>query len=226
MNNKQNVMIKGTKEGLTLHLNDQCSFDVLKKELDEKLSTHYRENEGSPLITVNIQTGNRYLPEEKQEELKEIVRQKRNLIVNDVTSNVITRSDAQKLIDEKNIDTIAGIVRSGQIVEVPGDVLIVGDVNPGGRVLAGGNIYILGVLKGIAHAGYYGNTESVIVAAKMTPSQLRIADCLNRAPDYLDKEDVHDMECAYIDESDQIVVDRLQVLKHLRPNITSFKGGR
>jgi septum site-determining protein MinC len=226
MNNKQNVMIKGTKEGLTLHLNDQCSFDVLKKELDEKLSTHYRENEGSPLITVNIQTGNRYLPEEKQEELKEIVRQKRNLIVNDVTSNVITRSDAQKLIDEKNIDTIAGIVRSGQIVEVPGDVLIVGDVNPGGRVLAGGNIYILGVLKGIAHAGYYGNTESVIVAAKMIPSQLRIADCLNRAPDYLDKEDVHDMECAYIDESDQIVVDRLQVLKHLRPNITSFKGGR
>ncbi len=226
MNNKQNVMIKGTKEGLTLHLNDQCSFDVLKKELDEKLSTHYRENEGSPLITVNIQTGNRYLPEEKQEELKEIVRKKRNLIVNDVTSNVITKSDAQKLMDEKNIDTIAGIVRSGQIVEVPGDVLIVGDVNPGGRILAGGNIYILGVLKGIAHAGYYGNTESVIVAAKMIPSQLRIAECLNRAPDYLDKEDVHDMECAYIDESDQIVVDRLQVLKHLRPNITSFKGGR
>ncbi|MFD2681435.1 septum site-determining protein MinC [Bacillus seohaeanensis] len=226
MNNKQNVMIKGTKEGLTLHLNDQCSFDVLKKELDEKLSTHYRENEESPLITVNIQTGNRYLPEEKQEELKDIVRQKRNLIVNDVTSNVITKSDAQKLIDEKNIDTIAGIIRSGQIVEVPGDVLIVGDVNPGGRVLAGGNIYILGVLKGIAHAGYYGNTKSVIVAAKMIPSQLRIAECLNRAPDYLGKEDVHDMECAYIDESDQIVVDRLQVLKHLRPNITSFKGGR
>jgi septum site-determining protein MinC len=226
MKNKQNVMIKGTKEGLTLHLNDQCSFDVLKKELDEKLLTHYRENEGSPLITVNIQTGNRYLSEEKQEELKEIVRQKRNLIVNDVTSNVITKSDAQKLIDEKNIDTIAGIVRSGQIVEVPGDVLIVGDVNPGGKVLAGGNIYILGVLKGIAHAGYYGNTESVIVAAKMIPSQLRIAECLNRAPDYLDKEDVHNMECAYIDESNQIVVDRLQVLKHLRPNITSFKGGR
>ncbi|MCA1063564.1 septum site-determining protein MinC [Rossellomorea sp. AcN35-11] len=225
MNKKPNVMIKGTKEGLTLHLNDQCSYQELKKELDEKLSAHYRETEGTPLLTVNIQTGNRYLLDDQVEELKDIVRQKRNLVVNEVWSNVITKSDADKLIDERNIETLTGVIRSGQVVEVPGDILIVGDVNPGGKVLAGGNIYILGSLKGIAHAGHNGNLDSVIVASKMVPSQLRIGGALNRAPDRVEEEDDHDMECAYIDDRGQIVVDRLQVLKHLRPNITSFKGG-
>ncbi|PFA64558.1 septum site-determining protein MinC [Bacillus sp. AFS015802] len=225
MNKKPNVMIKGTKEGLTLHLNDQCSFHELKKELDDKLSAHYRETEGTPLLTVNIQTGNRYLAEDQVEELKDIVRQKRNLVVNEVWSNVITKNDAEKLIDERNIETLTGVIRSGQVVEVPGDILVVGDVNPGGKILAGGNIYILGSLKGIAHAGCNGNQKSVIVASKMVPSQLRIADSLNRAPDRVEEEDDREMECAYVDESGQIVVDRLQVLKHLRPNITSFKGG-
>ncbi len=225
MNKKPNVMIKGTKEGLTLHLNDQCSFHELKKELDDKLSAHYRETEGTPLLTVNIQTGNRYLTEDQVEELKEIVRQKRNLVVNEVLSNVKTKNDAEKLIDERNIETLTGVIRSGQVVETAGDILIVGDVNPGGKVLAGGNIYILGSLKGIAHAGCNGNQEAVIVASKMVPSQLRIADSLNRSPDRVEEEDDREMECAYVDDSGQIVVDRLQVLKHLRPNITSFKGG-
>ncbi len=222
---KPNVMIKGTKDGLTLHLNDQCSFSELKNELNNKLSAHYRETEGTPLLTVNIQTGNRYLTDDQVEEVKEIVRKKRNLVVNEVWSNVVTRNEVEQQINERNIETIVGVVRSGQVVEVVGDILIVGDVNPGGRVLAGGNIYILGSLKGIAHAGYNGSRESVIVASKMLPSQLRIASCLNRAPDRMDDEEEHEMECAYIDNEDHIVVDRLQVLKHLRPNITSFKGG-
>ncbi len=36
----------------------------------------------------------------------------------------------------------------------------------------------------------------------------------------------HEMECAYIDENNQIMVDRLQVLMHLRPNLTRLEGGR
>jgi septum site-determining protein MinC len=220
-----NVMIKGTKDGLTLHLNDQCSFSDLKEELEDKLLVHHIEHEDSPLISVRIQLGNRYITMEQEEELKELVRNKRNLVVGEVTSNVITKSEAQKTREENEIISITSIVRSGQVLKVPGDLLLVGDVNPGGTVLAGGNIFVLGALKGIAHAGFNGMREAVIAASIMIPSQLRIADCLNRAPDHYGKGEQHEMECAYIDESNQIVIDRLQVLKHLRPNITRFKGG-
>src|SRR5690606_29836682 len=132
----------------------------------------------------------------------------------------------KRMIDEQEVTSVATVVRSGQILEVPGDLLLVGDVNPGGTVRAAGNIFIMGTLKGIAHAGFTGRNEAVIVASFMTPSQLRISDCISRAPDHYDKEDHHLMECAYIDARHQIVIDRLQILKHIRPNITRLKGGQ
>lgn len=226
MKKKQNVIIKGTKEGLTLHLSDLCSYNELKEELFEKLTLHPNGYGDDHHISVRIQSDNRFLTESQEQEIKDLVEKKSNLVVEGFTSNVITKKEAKRWKEEGEIASIAAIVRSGQILEVPGDLLLVGDVNPGGIVRANGNIFIMGALKGIAHAGYQGNTNAVIVASSMTPSQLRIAKYMNRAPDYYDKEGQREMECAYIDESEQIVIDRLQVLRQLRPNITRFKGGR
>jgi septum site-determining protein MinC len=219
MKKMQNVTIKGTKDGLTLHLDDSCSFDELKIELDKKLSANSRTNEERHSISVKVQVGNRYLSDEQYEELVDLIRQKKNLEVDEIVSNVISVDEALKMKAESEIVTVARIIRSGQVVEVNGDLLLIGDVNPGGTVVAGGNIYILGALKGIAHAGYNGNDQAVITASVMKPAQLRISDCINRAPDHYPVEEAKNLECAYIDENRQIVVDKLQVLTHLRPNL-------
>lgn len=220
----QNVMIKGTKSGLSLQLNDRCSYDEILSELEEKIS-ELKSSEENQLVSVRILTGNRYLTTEQEEELKELIRQQKNLIVEVIESDVITKEDATRMVESQEVTSVAAIVRSGQVLEVPGDLLLVGDVNPGGTVRAGGNIFIMGALKGVAHAGYSGWNDAVIVASFMTPSQLRISDCISRAPDHYDQEEHHQMECAYIDKNHQIMIDRLQVLKHFRPNITRFKGG-
>lgn len=225
MTKRTNVTIKGTKDGLTLHLDDSCSYEELKKELDQKLSASYRANEDRPLMTVHVKVGNRYLSENQKEELRGLIRQKKNLVVDSIESAVITKEEADMRKAENEVSTVARMIRSGQVLEVPGDLLLVGDVNPGGTVMAGGNIFIMGALKGIAHAGCMGNDESIIAASVMTPSQLRIADCINRSPDHPLQEEKHEMECAYIDHNGHISVDRLQVLMHLRPNITRFEGG-
>lgn len=219
-------MIKGTKSGLSLQLNDRCSYEDLLLELEEKLADLQGVDLDRPLITVRILTGNRLLTTDQQDDLKELIRKKQNLIVEEIESNVMTKDEIETIINEQEVTSVATIVRSGQILEVPGDLLLVGDVNPGGTVRAGGNIFIMGALKGVAHAGFTGRNEAVIVASFMTPSQLRISDCISRAPDHYDSEDHHQMECAYIDSKHQIIIDRLQVLKHLRPNITRFKGGQ
>ncbi|MBY0123952.1 septum site-determining protein MinC [Bacillus sp. S/N-304-OC-R1] len=221
----QNVMIKGTKDGLILHLDDSCSYEELKKELDIKLAESSRSREDR-LITVKVQVGNRYLSKEQEEELKEIIRQKKNLVVDSINTNVITKEEAAKLKEETEIVSIARIIRSGQVLHVPGDLLLVGDVNPGGTVIAGGNIYIMGTLRGVAHAGFYGNKEAIIAASVMKPSQLRIAASITRSPDHVQEQEKREMECAYINDQDQITVDRLQVLMHLRPNITRLEGGQ
>lgn len=222
----QNVTIKGTKDGLTLHLDDTCSYEDLKKELDRKLSNSTRVNDDHQLLSVKVKAGNRYLSDEQQEELKELIRQKRNLIVEDLETNVMTKAEAERMIQESEIVTVARVIRSGQVLEIVGDLLLIGDVNPGGTVKATGNIFIMGALKGIAHAGCEGNADAVIAASMMKPSQLRINDCINRAPDQPQDDENRIMECAYISDNQQIVVDRLQVLMKKRPNLTRFEGGR
>jgi septum site-determining protein MinC len=226
MKKRQNVTIKGTKEGLVLHLDDSCSYEELKRELDLKLSANSRTQDERHVTSVKVEIGNRYLIESQREELKNLILQKKNFVVDDIESNVITKEEAEQLMAETEVLTVSRIIRSGQVLEVPGDLLLIGDVNPGGTVIAGGNIFIMGTLKGMAHAGCFGNDQAVITASSMKPSQLRISDCLNRAPDNNSQNnEKREMECAYIDENRQIIVDRLQVLIQLRPNLTRLEGG-
>lgn len=74
-------------------------------------------------------------------------------------------------------------VRSGVEIRHPGTVIVLGDLNPGGIVIADGDIIIWGRLRGIAHAGAGGNHECLIMALQMEPTQLRIADAVARAPE-------------------------------------------
>ncbi len=75
-----------------------------------------------------------------------------------------------------------GTVRSGEYLESSGDLLILGDVNPGAKVSAEGNIIIWGRLLGIAHAGSKGNSKATISALQLRPVQLRIAKKIARGP--------------------------------------------
>lgn len=74
-------------------------------------------------------------------------------------------------------------IRSGVEIRHAGTVVILGDINPGGSVVADGDIMIWGRLKGLAHAGAKGNLDCRIMALRMEPTQLRIADKVARPPE-------------------------------------------
>ncbi len=72
-------------------------------------------------------------------------------------------------------------IRSGQTEDFPeGNLIIYGDVNPGGEVSAGGDIVVLGALRGSAHAGMNGKLSSVIIAMNLVPLQLQIGNYISR----------------------------------------------
>jgi septum site-determining protein MinC len=73
-------------------------------------------------------------------------------------------------------------VRSGVEIRHPGTIVIFGDLNPGGKAIAAGDIIVWGRLRGIAHAGAQGNAQCRITALQMEFTQLRIADAVARAP--------------------------------------------
>lgn len=66
-------------------------------------------------------------------------------------------------------------IRSGMRIEFPGPVVVFGDVNPGGEVIAGGSVIVWGRLRGVVHAGAAGDERAVVCALELAPTQLRIA---------------------------------------------------
>jgi septum site-determining protein MinC len=66
-------------------------------------------------------------------------------------------------------------IRSGFSIKHGGHVIILGDINPGAEVIAGGNIIVWGKLRGMVHAGAEGDTTAVVCALDLSPTQLRIA---------------------------------------------------
>jgi len=67
-------------------------------------------------------------------------------------------------------------LRSGQSIDFEGNVVILGDVNPGAEVEAAGDVVVMGTIRGVVHAGVGGRRESVVLALRLEPTQLRIAD--------------------------------------------------
>ena len=76
-------------------------------------------------------------------------------------------------------------IRSGQVINFEGNIVIIGDCHPGCEITAFGDITVWGVLSGIAHAGASGNQKARVRALKMNAIQLRIANCYSRRPDSL-----------------------------------------
>jgi septum site-determining protein MinC len=68
-----------------------------------------------------------------------------------------------------------GTLRGGQSMHHIGNIVVVGDVNPGAELVASGDIVVFGALRGVAHAGAQGDTGSRVYAIELAPTQLRIA---------------------------------------------------
>ena len=97
--------------------------------------------------------------------------------------NEFTEDDLE--IDNLPTMYIKHTLRSGQVVNYEGNVVIIGDCHTGSEVHALGDITVWGILSGIAHAGSAGNSRAKIRALKMNAIQLRIADSYARKPDVL-----------------------------------------
>ena len=73
--------------------------------------------------------------------------------------------------------------RSGEVISYPGDIVVLADVNPGAQLIADGDIFVYGTLRGAAHAGASGDAKAVIVATVMRAPRLQIGPHVGIAPE-------------------------------------------
>ncbi len=200
------VSIKGTREGLTVTLG-AGEFPTLLKRLDQHLATRGAFFRGG---RVALQVGDRAIDQQELDQLQELLSGHGMILRTVVSVNGVTqeasnalglrlvapekdgeaktqeqprpapqRSAPRQREESKGI-LVRRMVRSGQVVRHTGHVVVIGDVNAGATMAAGGDIVVWGGLYGTAHAGSMGDTSAIICALEMSPLQLRIADFVAR----------------------------------------------
>lgn len=172
-----------TFEGRSLS-NEELDQVLSVIENNSRLNIQYVMDENSDLEATFfdiIQTAKAAEPEEKkpEPELIEVT------AMPDIAA-APSDWDAMEDVPAKEDNTgmfYKGTLRSGQTLETRDSLVIIGDVNPGANVIAGGNIVIIGALKGSVAAGSNGNTNAFVMALSMEPIQIQIADIIARSSD-------------------------------------------
>lgn len=190
------VVFKGSMEGLAIVVPDGCTFEQLYAEVTEKIHTSSRFFKGAKLkVTYR---GVR-LTDDEEQRLYRLLSETSGAVIEslsaqneeqeshgrrapDVPTSMMKRFFS-KNPDEGECRFIRSTVRGGTRIEFDGSVVVLGDVNPGAEIVAAKHVVVLGVLRGMIHAGADGSPDAFIYALKLRPTQLRIGDLAARSPD-------------------------------------------
>lgn len=194
------AVIKGTRDGVSI-LIGKGEWEALLEQLAERLRATAAFFAGA---RVALDVGERVVSKDELRDLEKLL-QRHDMALNLVVANEVETREAARAIGVRAVaeeptqepttvatlpahDVSEGIlvrrtIRSGQVVQHPGHIVVIGDVNPGGEVIAGGNVVIWGRLRGIVHAGAMGDDAAIVCALQMHPMQLRIGNHIARAPE-------------------------------------------
>lgn len=218
---KDLITVKGTRNGLVFYFNTKVgSF----KEIHDTLMSKFQEANGFFNHAKFIINEENDLDEDQIRIIEEI------LLNHGMTQGQIDKKASPKKFPAPSISgyaetevfnavndavLISRSLRSGQKIYVNGHAVIRGDVNPGAQVIATGSIIVMGTFRGIAHAGVQGDDKAFVMACKLRPTQIAIADKLTRAPEM--KEEKVYPEIAFIADN-QIIVEPYQTSKRKAAN--------
>jgi septum site-determining protein MinC len=200
MEKTENVTIKGTSDGLVITLGDgplQAILDEMKAVLKSRASFFLGGR-------VALRVGDRSLSAEQLVGIGTIVEQCGVTLWAVEGEHPTTRAATEELGLETSLRPVVtaapagpeppsreemtgiverGTLRSGQAVHYAGHVTLIGDVNPGAEVVAGGDVIVWGKLRGTVHAGAMGDNGAVVCALQLAPSQIRIGSHIARPPE-------------------------------------------
>ncbi|MCL4250028.1 MAG: septum site-determining protein MinC [Anaerolineae bacterium] len=220
----QLINIKGVGDGLRITLDEAEEWSNITALLASRIDQQSAFFSGA---RVTLDVGARPVRKDEMMSIKALL-DRRGLTLAVVLSDSQTTLDSADALDLRaNVSAVpapepvdglapfnpeeegtAGVMirrtlRSGRTVRSAGHVVVFGDVNPGAEIQAVGDVIIWGRLRGMVHAGAHGDTNAVVCALDMTPTQLRIAGYLTTSPQ--DKRQKPRPEIAFIRDGHIVV---------------------
>lgn len=180
---KDVVTLKVKRDRLKIYLDPETDFFQIKQNLLDKI-TEIKGFVGK--VKTAVEFTERIISDEEEDELLKIIRENSDMEITYVFSNGETdlkmKAVLNSLKGEGKVKFYKGILRSGNLLEYDGSIIIFGDVNPGGIVKASDSVIVLGHLNGTVYAGVESGKDAFIGALYMNPIQLKIGDYIARNP--------------------------------------------
>lgn len=200
------VIMKGTKSGIILVLDESTDYETLKKDVAAKFKA-------SAAFLGNAQKALKFqgkeLTEAQKMELVDIIHESCQLDIvcimeeDENMEKLFQKTVENQVVREADVSTgqfFKGNLRSGQVLDVETSIIVIGDVKAGAKVISKGNVIILGALKGNVYAGAGGNENAFVVALEMDPMQIRIADVIARSSDEPKKKQPKETKVAFLED--------------------------
>ena len=200
MRDNSYFLIKGLKEGILVNIISP-EFKIARDALFTHISSNQSFFKDAKML---LDVGNTPLKAAELGKIRDDLADEQVTLTAIISSNEISMRSGELLglivnpTDEKKKQVgkinkpdfplwIGKSIRSGTRIDHMGNVIIVGDINPGAEVIATGNIVVWGRIKGFVHAGKSGDTTAFICALELKPTQLRIADMVAVSPEKQNK---------------------------------------
>jgi septum site-determining protein MinC len=199
MSDSNLIQIKGLRDGLLVTLGEG-GWSVLHSSLISQIDEKPEFFKGAKLA---LDVGNQELHVSEMTDLRDELSDREIILWAVLSETPTTENTAQMLglatrlskvrpdtpVQVKTVSSedsamwVKRTVRSGVRLEYEGNVVVLGDVNPGAEVVAGGSVVVWGRLRGVVHAGAAGDADAVVCALDLSPTQLRIAAEIATTPE-------------------------------------------
>ncbi len=173
---KSVIKILSNRNNIVIKIDESATEKTILKELKEKLPklSEFYEEEKTPILVTG-----KMIKSDTIDKIQKLIHEFINVKVEFDSPRTMglncIKKDFKKEIESSETKFFKSSLRSGQKIEFEGSIVILGDVNYGAEVVAEDNIVVLGVLRGMAHAGAKGNVDAIIAAHRIDSPQIRIA---------------------------------------------------
>ncbi len=182
------IIFKGTTKGVSIYIDESLDFETLKSILADKIKDSKKFFSGAKAAII---LKGRKFTDSEEDEIVKILIDNINMEIEYVTTEDflrfrdVVKEEKNSKKDYSNTMYYHSSLRSGQTLKHDGSIVIVGDVNHGGEVIAGGSITVMGKMLGKAEAGVKIK-DSYIIGADMNLMKLKIGDVAGAERDVLD----------------------------------------
>lgn len=208
------VILKGRADGFELQLQAAADFEAVLTALDALLS-HLYEDTPTGNVDFIVESGKRLLTTEQRQSIEAAFARYPRFSIRMVHSEVVEAASVAAKVAKAKTTFIGGVIRSGQVVSASGDVVFTGDLHKGGKVQAGGSVFVMGQAEGIVHAGYPQHDYAVVAGRVKHLQQIRIAESVEVVAD----EDYTEASVCYMNDQHLLAHKPLTALQDLRPQL-------